>query len=306
MKNFFRSIGLSVIVIAGMALGLSSCLDSGSDTSPLTQLNNEISAIDDYLDANGIDAITDHRGIRMVITEMGTGLPAKFTNSIDVDYVGKLFSNNSIFDQGNVNGLLTNYIDGWKIAFSTLPVGSKATLYIPSYWGYGSNGTGSIPGNSTLVFDVVFKKVTEASQDIQRFTADTVAITDYLEANNIDAVKDTTGVSYVINELGTGPTPSWFDKVTFNYTVKLLTNDTKVVFTESVEPLEDFFSRVVYFNHGWKIALQRLPKGSKATFYMPSGLAYGTIDQKDASEAIIVPANSNVIIDLELVDVVPE
>jgi FKBP-type peptidyl-prolyl cis-trans isomerase len=240
-----------------------------------------------------------------VITELGTGLPATFSNTVDVDYVGRFFSDNSIFDQGNTKGPVTNFIDGWKIALTTLPVGSKAKIYIPSYWAYGASGNGTIPGNATLVFDVIFKSVTQSSQDIQRFKSDTLAISQYLEQKAIDAIKDTTGVSYVVTQMGTGPIPSWFDKVTFTYTVKLLSDDTKVVFDESVEPLEDFYSRVVYFNHGWKIALQKIPVGSKATFYIPSGLGYGNADQKEDG-AVIIPSISIIIIDLELTNVVQE
>lgn len=308
MKKLFGGIALNALALIGLSLGLTSCLDSGSGTDPLTQLQNEISAIDNYLSDNNITAITDHRGIRMVITELGTGLPAKFTNTVDVDYVGKLFSDGKTFDQGNTKGLVTNYIDGWKIALTTLPVGSKATLYIPSYWGYGTGGAGngSIPANATLVFDIIFNKVTESTQDIQRLTADTVAISEYLDSKSIEAIKDTTGVSYVIDVLGTGPIPSWFDKVTFNYTVRLLTDDSKVVYEESLEPTSDFYSRVVNFNHGWKIALQKLPKGSKGRFYIPSGLGFGDVKQTDQSGITTIPANSNIIVELQLTDVVQE
>jgi FKBP-type peptidyl-prolyl cis-trans isomerase len=297
-----------VLAFIGLSLGLTSCLNSGSEPDALTQLNNEISAIDNYLSDNSITAITDHRGIRLVITELGTGLPAKFTNTVDVDYVGKLFSDGTTFDQGNAKGLVTDFIDGWKIALTILPVGSKATLYIPSYWGYGTGGAGNgvIPGNATLVFDIVFNKVTESTQEIQQLTADTLAITEYLDSKIIDAIKDSTGVSYVIDELGTGPIPSWFDKVTFNYTVRLITDDAEVVYEESLEPTTDFYSRVVNYNHGWKIALQKLPKGSIGTFYIPSGLAFGTVAQTDQAGLVTVPANSNVIIKIQLTDVIQE
>ena len=305
MKKILVGAPLFLVVVVLSVFGLASC-SGDSDIDPYTQLLNEIDAIDNFIADNGLTAITDHRGIRMVVTELGTGLPAKFTNSVDVDYVGRLLTDNSIFDQGNTKGAVTSYIDGWKIALTTLPAGSKAKVFIPSYWAYGNTSSGSIPANSTLVFDIDYKAVVESAADKQRFTNDTTAIGEYLTNNTIDAIRDTTGVSYVIEQMGGGPVPSWFDRVSFTYRVSLLSDEGNIVFEESVEPSDDFFSRVVYFNHAWKIALQQIPEGSKAKFYVPSGLAYGSTPQQDAQGNVIVPANSNVVIEIELTDVLPE
>ena len=47
-------------------------------------------------------------------------------------------------------------IRGWVEALQLMPVGSKWKLYIPSDLAYGPSGGpgGSIPGNSTLLFEV--------------------------------------------------------------------------------------------------------------------------------------------------------
>ncbi|MEL6537925.1 MAG: FKBP-type peptidyl-prolyl cis-trans isomerase, partial [Bacteroidota bacterium] len=46
-------------------------------------------------------------------------------------------------------------ITGWHLGLEGLPVGTKATLLIPSSLGYGVRGNGaSIPPNSPLRFDV--------------------------------------------------------------------------------------------------------------------------------------------------------
>ncbi|MBA4057676.1 MAG: hypothetical protein C0490_23380, partial [Marivirga sp.] len=209
-----------------------------------------------------------------------------------------------IFDQGNTTGVVSGYINGWKIALTTLPAGSKATLYIPPYWGYGNVANGSIPANSILVFDIEFNDVVETSQEIQRLTADTVAIDTYLSSKNIVAVEDTTGIRYIINQLGGGPVPSWYDKVKMNYSFKLLSNDAKVVVEDDVEPTDNFYSRVVDYLHGMQIALQKMPEGSKITIYVPSGLGFGPAEKQDQTGQVIIPANSNLIIELELTEVV--
>ena len=227
MKKMLLRI-LSGFIVLGVSLGLSSCLDSGNSEDPVVQLLRDVETIDTYLSSQGKTAVEDVNGVRMVITELGTGLPALLTNKVDVDYVGRLFTTSAVFDQGNTIQVLSKYIQGWQIAFTTLPAGSKATLYIPAYWGYGNSPVGTIPANSILVFDVVFNEVVETSTELQRLGADTVAIDGYLTAKNIVAVKDTTGLRYVFNETGSGSIPSWYDKVKITYTIRLLTDDTKL------------------------------------------------------------------------------
>ena len=304
MKKMYLRI-LSGFVVLGISLGLSSCLDSGNGEDPVVQLLRDVETIDSYLASQGTTAVEDVRGIRMVITELGTGLPAVLTNKVDVDYVGRLFTTNAIFDQGNTAGLVTNYIEGWQIALITLPAGSKATLYIPPYWGYGGSPVGTIPANSILVFDIEFNEVVATSVELQRLIADTVAIDNYLTTKNIVAVKDTTGLRYVFNETGSGSIPTWYDKVRIVYTIKLLSDETKVIVDNIVgEPSDSFNSRVVDYFHGVKIALQKMPVGTKATLYVPSGYGYGPSDQTNQAGQVVVPANSNIIIELELQEIV--
>src|SRR5687767_4449156 len=114
-----------------------SCNSKDDVYDPYKQWAQEVAAIDAYLTANGIVAEKDITGVRMVITELGKGLPASLGSTVEVDYVGNLFSSGVTFDEGTTKNPLSGYIDGWKIAMTTLPVGSKATVYIPSIYGYG-------------------------------------------------------------------------------------------------------------------------------------------------------------------------
>jgi FKBP-type peptidyl-prolyl cis-trans isomerase len=308
MKKTFVGIAVGLLACIGLSVGLTSCLNSDSPEDPLVALLRDVETIDNYLTTNNITAVKDVNGIRMVITKLGTGFPGQITSStsskVDVDYVGKLFTTNAIFDQGNTTGLISNYIDGWKIALTTLPAGSKATLYIPPYWGYGNSANGSIPANSILVFDIEFNDVIETSQELQKLGQDTVAVDNYLASKNIEAIKDSTGLRYVVTELGTGAIPTWYDKVKFKGTYKLLSDDTKVITTINFEPTDNYYNRVIdQIPNGLKQGLQRLPVGSKATFYLASGLGYGAQGASDGTQQII-PANSNIIIDVELTELV--
>lgn len=303
MKTKF-GIMVTVLVVLILPFGLFSCLNDETADDPQATLLKDIETIDTYLTDNNIDAIKDPNGIRMVISILGTGFPAQKNSKIDVDYIGKLFSDGSTFDEGNIEADLQNLIPGWQIAFTTLPAGSKATLYIPSGWAYGTETKPGIPANSILVFNVAFNEVVETSAQQQRLGTDTVAVDDYLATKGIVAEKDTTGLRYVVTQLGTGAKPGWYDKVKFKADYRLMSDDTKVVHTAQFEPSDVYFSRVIdQIPNGLKQGLQELPAGSKATFYLASGLAYGASGASVAGQ-IVVPPNSNMIIEVDFTEIV--
>lgn len=300
-KGVMRLVGV-------LAAGVIAACSNGDETSTTERLLNEISAIDTYLAGKGVTAVEDINGVRMVITKLGKGYPAKIlsptvSSSVDVNYVGRYFPDGAQFDAGRATGALTGYIDGWKIAFTSLPEGSVATVYIPSAFGYGENGKSPIPGNTTLEFDVVFNKINRTSAELQRLGADTVAIDDYLASKGIVAQKDSTGYRYVITEEGTGATPTLYQSLNLNISYKLLTDDTKVITAFDAAPNAQTLSRPVDFiPDALKGALTKIKAGSKATIYAPSILGYGAPGASDGTNTI--PANANLIIEVKNIAIV--
>ena len=286
---------------------LVSCNDDADVPNELDQWFKDVETIDSYLDAQGIEAIEDPSGIRIVITTLGDGLPAQPHNGVDVDYVGRRFDDKFVFDQGTgYRNSLSSLIAGWQEAFIKLPVGSEATIYIPSLLGYKSAGSGAdIPPNAILEFDVVFNEVVVSADDIQRFKNDTTSVDNYLFIEGITATEDPSGLRYVITQMGTGPTPSWYDQVKFTADFKLMSNDDQSVAQVTFEPSQNNFNRVIDQSpHAFKTALQKLPAGSKATLFIPSGLGYGPQGARNGNVEVI-PANSNIIVDLEMLQIIP-
>ena len=294
-------------VLVGIVFLLISCLPDDDFISPDEQLKKDVKAIDNYLADNGINAIKDATGIRIQLIQLGTdGLPPNNGNNIVVNYTGRLFSNGVIFDDGTVAGKLPDYISGWQIGLSMLPEGSVAKLYIPSGYAYGNTGSGSIPANSILVFDVELESVTPTTSQINRLATDTVAIDDYITEQAIaNVVKHESGIRYVITQEGAGATPSSiYSQVKVDYVGKLLEDGT-TFFTQIVEPTSDFSSRIVNFPQGLLIGLQLLKQGDKATFYVPSGLAFGPEGvRSNTTGEVVIPPNANIIFEIELLDVI--
>ena len=123
------------------------------------QLKKDVATIDKYLADNGVVNIKiDPSGLRYVVTAEPNPNAVKpiISSTITVRYVGKLMSSGVVFDQRStaVSFPLAGLIEGWQIGFQLLTKGSKATLYIPSGLAYGTVGSGSVPPNAILIFDV--------------------------------------------------------------------------------------------------------------------------------------------------------
>lgn len=100
--------------------------------------------------------------------KVGTGAEAKPGTIVTVDYVGKL-TNGTVFDSSvDRKQPLTftlgaqGIIPGFQVGVNGMKVGGERLLAIPPSLGYGEQQVGTIPPNSTLIFDVKLLKVEEA------------------------------------------------------------------------------------------------------------------------------------------------
>lgn len=299
MRHFFFPV-LLVVLFSAM---LSSCLNV--DTQPSVSLEEQwiadTTSISKYLKSKNIKAMKDPSGVRFVIDSLGAGFPPKASSSVKFSYTGRLLSE-AIFDQGkNTTTSMKDLIVGFQLGLSLMPAGTKARIYIPSGYGYGANVVNSIPANSNLIFEVHLHSVVTSESEKQQLASDTVAIDSYLSDNSINAIKDKSGLRYTINQVGTGSIPTLYSKIKITYTGKLLSNGT-VFFTGSNGPTSIFDSRVINYIYAFQVGLQKMPVGSKATFYVPSGLGFGNQITQGTNGS--VPANSNLIFEMELTEIV--
>lgn len=100
-------------------------------------------------------------GLKYVDKVVGAGAQPKTGQTVRVHYTGWLTDGkkfDSSVDRGQPFEFVIGVgqvIKGWDEGVSTMKVGSKRKLIIPSNLAYGKTGAGnSIPPDSTLVFDV--------------------------------------------------------------------------------------------------------------------------------------------------------
>lgn len=119
------------------------------------QQAKDVAEIDNYLEENQIDAQVHESGIRYMVKIKGGGQSPKASDIVKVKYKGYFFSGQT-FDANNtgISFRLSQLIDAWKLMIPEMQEGGKITIYAPSRYCYGKTGSGSIPPNSNLIFDI--------------------------------------------------------------------------------------------------------------------------------------------------------
>jgi len=109
---------------------------------------------------DGIDTVTTTSGLKYIPLNKTEGAPVTAGSTVAVHYTGYLVDG-TIFDSSISRGDPISFpigvrrvIVGWDEGIALLKVGEKARLLIPSALAYGESGTGPIPPNTDLVFDV--------------------------------------------------------------------------------------------------------------------------------------------------------
>ena len=85
----------------------------------------------------------------------GTAVRAAASDGVRVNYIGYLAASGEVFDQGmGVEFPVQGVIPGFSEGLMTMGKGGVSRLCIPAALGYGAKGTGPIPANADLVFQV--------------------------------------------------------------------------------------------------------------------------------------------------------
>jgi len=154
MRNSFLILVLSVIFFGCKQTTV-------TPISDVEQLKIDLDKIDNYIAENGItDTLIHPTKIRYTIDKKGTGLKPRLSDVIRVAYTGRFLETDEVFDSNtSLDIVLSQTILGWQIMVQEMQEGDKYTIYLPSYFGYGPKGQGSIPPASVLIFDIELIRV---------------------------------------------------------------------------------------------------------------------------------------------------
>lgn len=106
------------------------------------------------------DGVKTASGLQYWDIKAGTGAAAKVGSHVTVHYTGWLTTGKKFdssvdshqpFDFTIAQG---DVIKGWDEGVAGMKVGGKRQLRIPPELGYGAGGSGPIPPNATLIFDI--------------------------------------------------------------------------------------------------------------------------------------------------------
>lgn len=172
--------------------------------------------------------------------------------------------------------------------------------------------------DTVIIYDVVVEKIlsaeefeadaaskqaeAEAERELTRSRGDerrafAAGILEAYNAGSLEGVQTTeTGLKYVIHEAGTGPQAMPGKGVTVQYIGQLVSDGN--IFDQSFErgmgiPFQLGARQVI---PGWDEGIALLKEGAKATFFIPSDLAYGAQGTPDGS----IPAGAELAFYVEL------
>lgn len=176
------------------------------------------------------------------------------------------------------------FVKGSDEGFIGMKAGGKRTMLIPAGLAYGDQGFGPIPPNTAIK---ILVEVFEVKDPIVAKMWD-VDSTLFKETES--------GLKYAIIEEGNGPLIEKGKLVSVHYSGFLLDGTKFDSSVERDEPLM-LMAGMGQVIPGWDEGLQLLKPGSKARFIIPPQLGYG---ERDLG---IIPANSTLIFDVEIVEV---
>ena len=277
-----KVLGLSIILISGSIYYAfdKSGADKMKNKKGVTKMSSNSEQENNFY--------TTDSGLKYEIITLGKGDKPSATDKVEVHYHGTL-TDGTVFDSSVDRGQtitfgLNQVIKGWTEGLQLMPVGSKFKFIIPPELGYGNRDMGTIPPNSTLVFEVELF-------DIQK---------PFVDADfSLPAEEITTesGLRYLEHIPGQGDEKTKAGNMVIVHYSGFLADGTK--FDSSHDRARPFNftlgeNRVI---KGWEEGLLNMKKGAKRTLIIPPELGYG-----ERGAGGVIPPNATLVFEVELID----
>ena len=266
-------------------------------------------ALEDYIAANNVNVTPEPSGVYIVPLEKGKGRCPVKGEKVELDFSASLLDGHlvgSTFDSPDKFSFVLGEgytIQGWEEIVPKMHLGERVKAIIPFEMAYGEHSVGEIPAYANLVYDIKLLKITteaelkaENEKAMQALKADSEkAFFDYLKANNIT---DYTASGLFFNKSVTteGAQPKEGQVARIKFEASYLDGTP----LGDSEQLGDYYDVVIGEGKvlkGLEEGVGMMRVGEKARFVLPYTLAYGT------KAFGSIPAYSNLVFDVELLDV---
>lgn len=132
----------------------------------------EVKSVEDYMAKNNLKGIKTKSGAYVILNNPGdASLKADSGKVASIRYKGYLMSDTSKVFETNMDTAdqpikvtvgRHGVIQGWEEALPYFGKGASGTIYIPSFLAYGPQGSGPIPPNANIIFDIKVEDITTA------------------------------------------------------------------------------------------------------------------------------------------------
>lgn len=179
-----KYLGLGILVLTVL---LSACISDSENAQIILERDKQ--KIEEFVRDNPIPSVKEFYdpglGIRIFWQEVSnSGRKAFLGDTVVVDYVGKLLNGNvfdtSIESVARANNIFNPnrpygpfrfafgfepVIQGFLFGITQMEEGDKATIIIPSLYGYGRDASQGIPSNSVLLFELDYVQLITPEDD---------------------------------------------------------------------------------------------------------------------------------------------
>jgi peptidylprolyl isomerase len=244
-------------------------------------------------DVKGKDTLTTPSGLKYVIVkENKAGEKAVSGTKVVANYSAYLLDG-KMFDSSIERGqpLKANIgkgqlFTGLEEGISLMRKGEKARIIIPSKLAFGEKGSGPIPGNADIIFDIELTEVQKVIPPVP------------YEIKGIEGKKTASGITYYeVKRSGSTVKAEAGKTVKVHYSGYLADGTMFDSSVERGEPIE-FPLGQAYVIQGWEEGIALMNVGDKLRLVIPYFLAYG-----EAGRPPQIPAKADLTFDVELIEV---
>lgn len=236
-------------------------------------------------------ATTTSTGLQYLEESAGSGETPKSGEIITIHYIASLPDGTELantYTNGEPISILwgaNRLLPGWEEGVGMMKPGGKAKLVLPADLAFGEQGYGSVPPNSQLVMEV------------ELLSVETAPIPTEVAADQL--TKTTSGLQYYDINKGAGAEATKNSTVSTNFTIWVKTDEGYSYIDQSTagSPLSFVIGRGDTVFPGWEEGATGMLVGGKRLLVIPPELALGSQSNS------VIPANSTLVMEIELVDV---